>query len=196
MKNKFSNLPSVSNLEDNDIIPISRKNAYDEYSNYSINGFTINNLLSAGRITNIEEIATNYASNSSSFISSSIASTVFSGISSNILTISGDQEINGIKYFHNDIKVDGDILQNNGNSQQWNSTYSYFSQISSFVNVLSTNSTIWNQAVNTIDGCVKSDTTLAPQATAVKNILLLSESYYNTLLNNNLIDPHTVYIIQ
>jgi hypothetical protein len=201
MNLKFSQFPRLNNLTNNDIIPVLRNN-----NNYAISGLAIYNYLSGDFF---KDLYTSYQSYSSLFITNGVAiSSVFSTFSQNsarYVTTNTTQTISGIKTFLNPTNFTSSlsafiIYTPNGNSAQWSQTSTYvIANSSKFTNTFSTVSALssnWNDTysiVSDVSGkLIFSDTTFYPTATAIKNIIALSQTVYDNLA---ILDPYTLYIV-
>jgi hypothetical protein len=201
MNLKFSQFPRVNNIKDNDIIPILRDN-----NNYALSGLSIYNYLSGN---NIKDLYTSYNMYSSLFLSTNdVSNSLFSTYSKNsafYVTTNTTQNIAGIKTFLNQTNFNNSltavvIYTPSGNSVQWNQTSTYVAANSS--NFTSTFNTVcalsgnWNNTYNItsqISGkVIVSDTTYYPTATALKNIIAISQNTYDNLV---ILDPYTLYIV-
>ena len=201
MNLKFSQFPRLNNITNTDIIPVLRNN-----NNFAISGLAIYNYLSGDFF---KDLYTSYQAYSSLFITNGVAtSSVFSTFSQNsarYVTTNTTQTISGIKTFLNPTNFTSSlsafiIYTPNGNSAQWSQTSTYVnansSRFTSTFNTVSALSGNWVDTSNIVADVsgklVLSDTTFYPTATAIKNIIALSQNVYDNLA---ILDPYTLYIV-
>jgi hypothetical protein len=201
MNLKFSQFKPATNLVDSDVLPILRTN-----DNYAISALSIFNYMSGNKFN---ELYTSYQYYSSVFLgSNSNANSVFSTYSNNssfYVTTNAAQTISGIKTFFDSSFFKTSlssvvIYTPNGNSNNWNVASTYvFSNSASIKNVTDTVSNSAGNWSDTYSGfsqlssiAVVSDITNTPSATAIKNIIAITQTTYDNLIIK---DPYTFYII-
>lgn len=201
MNLKFSQFPRLTNITDSDIIPVLRYN-----NNYALSASAIYKYLSGD---NSRDVYTSYKTYSSLFLTNvDTTSSLFSTYSTNssyYVTINTRQSISGIKTFLEPVNFVSSlsaftIYTANGDSNKWNQAYSNISTNSAkFVNTFNTLCSLsgnWNDTysimTNLSSNAIISDTTFVPGASAIKNIILLTQTAYDNLL---LIDPNTLYFV-
>jgi hypothetical protein len=201
MNLKFSQFPRLNNIKDSDIIPVLRDN-----SNYALSGLAIYKYLSGD---NIRDLFTSYKMYSSVFLSSNLSTnsvfTTFSRNSAFYVNTNRPQIIDGVKTFLSQTNFNNSltavsIYTPNGNSFQWNQTSTYVnsnsSKFTSTFNTVCAASANWNNSYNFINSlssiAIVSDTTFYPTATAIKNIIAITQNAYDNLV---ILDPYTLYIV-
>jgi hypothetical protein len=201
MNLKFSQFPRVNNIKNSDIIPILRDN-----NNYALSALSIYNYLSGD---NTRDLYTSYKMYSSLFLSTnSESNSLFSTYSKNsafYVNTNTAQIIAGIKTFLDQTNFNTSLTAVNiytpsGNSNQWNQTSTYVasnsSKFTSTFNTVCALSGKWNDTYNItkqLSGItIVSDTTYYPTATALKNIIAITQNTYDNLV---ILDPYTLYIV-
>jgi hypothetical protein len=201
MNLKFSQFKYTNNIKDNDLIPIVRSN-----DNFILSALSIFNYLSGSKM---RDLYTSYQTYSSLFLSSNNSSnsvfTTFSNNSALYVTRNTAQSISGVKTFFDAsnfrVSLSSVIIYTpNGNSNQWNLATSYVlsnsASLNETTNVINNSSSKWNENYNNFSQlssiAIVSDTSYTPSATAIKNIISLTQVTYDNLLIK---DPYTFYII-
>jgi hypothetical protein len=201
MNLKISQFKQAQTINDSDIIPIVRSN-----DNYSISALSIFNYLSGSFVS---DVYTNYQNYSGLFFTGSqngnSAYSTYGSLSSFYVTTNTVQSISGVKTFFNPTNFKSTIsaykiYTPSGNSDTWNAASNYVISNSAktenfFTNVGSASGN-WNTAyygITSINNLgVISDTSLVPGATAIKNIISITQATYDNLLIK---DPYTFYVI-
>jgi hypothetical protein len=201
MNLKFSQFPRLTNIIKSDIIPVLRNN-----NNYALSALSIYEYLSGDKI---KDLYTSYNAYSSIFVTNGLTTssvfTTYSRNSSFYVTTNTRQSISGVKTFLDSANFlsslsAATVYTPTGNSNQWNQTSTYvransasFTNTFSVVSALSAN---WNDTYSITKDLsgklIVSDTTFFPSATAIKNIIAISQNTYDNLA---ILDPQTLYIV-
>lgn len=201
MNLKFSQFKYTNTIKDSDLIPVVRSN-----DNYVLSASAIYNYLSGN---NLKDLYTSYRAYSSLFLSSNLsANSVFSTYNANsafYVTTNTVQSISAVKTFFDIVNFRSSlssviVYTPNGSSDLWNSTSTFVrnnsANISSTINIVSTLSSVWNDTTvefGTLSSiAVVSDVTTTPAATAIKNIIAVTQTTYDNLIIK---DPYTFYVI-
>lgn len=201
MNIKFSQLQTQPILQDSDLLPIVRS-----YTNYVVSGVSIYRYLSGDKFT---DLYTNYNSNSGYFLNVSNQTrevySQYSSLSSFYVLNNTNDVISGVKNFTSGLSANiinaNTVITQNGTSDDWNSTYNdfytYANDLSSTTNLVESTSAKWNSVYSSYNATstynVASNPTHIPGASAINNIVLITQLAYNNL---QYIDPKTLYVIQ
>jgi len=201
MNLKFTQFKYTNTVKDNDLIPVVRTN-----DNYILSAISIYNYLSGDIIKNV---STSYRTYSSLFLSSNLSAnsvfTTYNQNSSFYVTTNTIQSISAFKEFFENVNFKKSlssvlIYTPSGTSDLWNSASTFVksnsSNIKDTINIVSNLSSNWQDTYNgfsSLSGIsVISDTTQAPAATAIKNIIAITQTTYDNLVIK---DPYTFYVI-